>query len=191
MKKTFGPISVDEVKAGFKAEKGIHDAQIRQTVTTEYPSAIIGNSLMQGGLFAENEFELPAGKTFDSIRVTWIPVPAGTTVEAVAARLAALPNARIGQILSHKLEDVLTAEQKAAVDVGLTTMEVLRESHTVRDRDNNVVTPLQYKSTFFAANAVEDIDLRPQTTELVSQAPAQVNALQAAATTNALETLTV
>ena len=190
MKKSFSVISVDAVNEGLKAAKGIHQAQIRQTVTTEYPSARIGNSLIVGGLFAENEFNLAPGQSYESIRVTWLPVPAGTTVEEVQARLATLPNARIQVILSHNLEDVLTDEQKAAVRAELVTMEKLAENHVVKDSEGNVVQPVQYKSTFFAANATEDIDLRPETTGFIAAAPVntEVNALQAAAQPE-LETL--
>lgn len=190
MKKSFSNITVDSVNAGFKSDKGVDQAQLRQVVNTEYPSVRLNNSLSQGGLFEENEFNLTPGQTFESTRMAWISVPAGTSVEEVVARLANLPNARIGVVISHNLEDVLTDEQKAARKAELVSNETLYDRHVVKDSEGNIVQPVQFKSTFFATTAVEDIDLRPETTNFIAAAPAntEVNALQAVAQEQ-LETL--
>lgn len=183
MNKSFGSITVDVIKEGYKTQKGINQAQLRQLVTTEYPSARVGNSFTVKGLFDVSEFNLVPGESYESCRMAWVDVPAGTTVEQVIARLDTLPNARIGVVYSHKLEDTLSAEQQAAVVAGLTDMDTLYESHVVRNRDGVIVSPVTFKTTFFADKAVEDIDLRPQTIGEITQMSVQANALEAVLST--------
>ena len=158
MKTSFSAISVDNVSEN-TYKKGIFQAQIRQTVTTEYPSMRVGNSASDL-LFSESAFNIPAGQTYTSTRVTWIPVPAGTTKEQVEARLATVPDARIYRVISNKIEDVLTAEQNQAVNAGLRTLESFKDSLMVRDSEGKAVTPVQYRQNFFSAVGKEDVDMR-------------------------------
>lgn len=171
MEKIFGQITVDNVTQGLKADKGVWQAQLRQVVTTNYPSVRVTNSNQLGGLFDPGAFNIE-NQSYTSTRIAWVPVPENTTMEQVQAALAAKPNARLYTIMSHNLEDVLTDEQKAAVSAGLTTMDTLREKHVVKDREGNVVQPVQYKSVNFSETAVEDVDLRPATASTTTKAPA-------------------
>jgi len=170
MKTVFGKITVDSVSEN-TYKKGIYQAQLRQVVTTEYPSVKLGNS-NSDLLFGEDAFNLPAGQSYDSTRITWIPVPEGTTAEKVAERLEATPDARIYRVISNNVADVMTEEQHQSVKAGLRTMEDFKDSLIVRDSDGNTITPVQFRQNFFSATGKEDIDLR--TAANVSQeTPAQ------------------
>lgn len=161
MKKTFSTITLDGIVDGLKAEKGILQAQVRQTVRTEYPSARVNNSGTIG-LFNEEEFDLAEGQTYESIRVAWFSVPVGTTEEQVQARLDKHPNARIYSVMSNNLQDVLTDEQKAALANGIVTEETLYNRHVVRDNNQQIITPIQFKANFFSAIGADDVDLRTE-----------------------------
>ena len=162
--RTFGPITVDNVTPHtYKA--GISQAQLRQVVTTTYPSVRVGNS-KSDSLFAVDAFNLPAGQSFESTRVTWTNVPNGTTVEQVTEILAATPNARIYRQISHKVEDVMTDEQKQAVTAGLRTIEEFQDQLRVRRVNENtgeieeIEGKPQYRQNFFSKTAKADEDFR-------------------------------
>lgn len=170
--KTFSAISVDSInQSPYNAEK--FTAQVRQTVTTTYPSMRVGNS-KTAMLFDLEDFNLPDGQSFNSTRVTWIPVPAGTTVEQVVARLASAPQARIYRQISYQLADVLTSEQIGAVNAGLTTMAVLEDKLRVRKSDGTELEGRpQYSQNFFSTVAKADDDFRPA--EERTDVPEQTN----------------
>lgn len=158
IQQTETPITVDSVSPNaFK--KGVDQAQIRQTVMTIYPSTRVTNSLTSG-LFNSGDFKLPAGKSFESTRITWIPVPQGTTLAQVEKELSKNPKARIARVISNNLEDVLTEEQKNAVATGLTTLSTLEEKHLVKDASGIAVSPRQYRQNFFSKTGAPDIDKR-------------------------------
>jgi hypothetical protein len=165
IKKNFAAITVDEVKPSqYKAE--IDQAQVRQVVTTTYPSKRAGNSLSDS-LFSTEDFDFADGKTYQSTRITWIDVPKGTTKEKVADLLAQKPAATIQRVISNNVLDVLTDEQKSAIQRGIRTVAEYKESLLVKDgngdllknADGSLQAP-QYRQHFFKAVATEDIDLR-------------------------------
>jgi len=157
--RTFGPITVDSV-AVHTYKPNISQAQLRQVVTTTYPSVRIGNS-KTSNLFSLDAFNLPDGQSFDSTRVTWINVPNGTTVEQVQAALAAKPQSRIYRQISFKVEDVMTAEQRQSVGAGLRTIAEFQDQLRVRKTDGTEIEgPAQYRQNFFADTAKADDDFR-------------------------------
>lgn len=159
IKKNFAGITVDEVKPSqYKAE--IDQAQVRQVVTTTYPSKRAGNSLSDS-LFSTEDFGFADGQTYQSTRITWVDVPKGTTKEKVADLLAQKPTATIQRVISNNVLDVLTDEQKSAIARGLRTVADYQESLRVKDA-NGVDLPgaPQYRQHFFKAVATEDVDLR-------------------------------
>jgi hypothetical protein len=172
MKTTFGKLTVDSVSEN-TYKKGIFQAQIRQVVTTEYPSMRVGNS-SSDLLFSESSFNIPAGQSYNSTRVTWIPVPAGTTAAQVTERLSAVPDARIYRVISNNVNDVLTSEQHQAISAGLRTLESFKDSLLVRDSEGNAVVPAQYRQNFFSATGKEDVDMRTAKTANVPAAAAPV-----------------
>jgi hypothetical protein len=158
--KTFAPITVDNVGEN-QFKSSMDQAQIRQVVTRTYPSARIGNS-HSDSLFSTSEFNLEGGASYEQTRVTWIPVPKGTTQAQVEAKLKANPKARIYRVLS--LSPILTDSQKSAIDGGLTTLDVIAERQMIKDSEGNAVPfegQVQYAANFFSLVGKEDEDLRP------------------------------
>lgn len=158
--KTFAPVTVDSVgphtQNQNKIKAGILNAQIRQVVTTTYPSIQIKN----GGLFDVDEYGV-AGQTFDSTRVTWMDVPAGTSAERLQELLAVKPNARIAAIYSNKLEDVMTDGQKYAVKNGDQTLEFFENKLRIRGANGDDLPGVaQYRNYEFDVKGREDVDLR-------------------------------
>ena len=160
IKKEYGAISVDKVEAHqFKA--GVDQAQIRQIVTKIYPGSSVGNN-KSDSLFGADEFDLKGGKSYDSTRVTWIDVPAGTAQAKVEAMLAGLPDACIYQEVSDSA--ILTDNQESALESGLTTLDVFENAQLVKDDKGNEILDdagnLIYTAKFFSKTAKEDIDHR-------------------------------
>lgn len=159
IKATYGPITVDHVEPSqFNDEKW--QAQVRQLVTTMYPAQRNHDSLSDG-LFEPDAFG--EGQDFPEKRVTWIPVPAGTSVEDVKTLLAQVPEACIQKTLS--LEPILSDEQINAMSNGLSdmTMDGYKEK-CVKDTNDNIVLYADaapfYRSTKFKLTFEEDVDLR-------------------------------
>lgn len=164
LKKIFGAVLVMAVSESLNPKKW--QAELRQKVTTIYPG-VRPNDSLSDPLFDEKEFG-QSGQEFTEERVTWIPVPVGTTLEEVKAQLAGYPNARLQRILS--LHPILTEEQKATMGgINRKTEEDYR-ANFVRERSDVEGEPGApvlyqgynfYRQIKFRTQAVEDIDLRP------------------------------
>lgn len=164
IKKSYGKISIDSVSAS-QFKDHVFQAQLRQLVETTYPSKRVGNSNADM-LFTTDDFNLPDGQSFSSTRVTWVDVPLNSTKASVTKVLAKYPNACIQRIISNKVEDCLTDEQKSGIKQGFTTLEHYED--TLRVRDNNgkdLDGPAQYRQYFFKKEFVEDLDLRTSSTK--------------------------
>jgi len=165
VKKTLAAITVDHVQPHkYKGDKGIDSAQLRQIMTTTYPSVRIGNS-KSDGLFNQEDFKLLEGKSYTSTRVTWINAPSGTTVQQIQELLASKPNACIYRTISFRIEDVLTDEQKQAISAGLRSVEEFKDQLRVRRQNEagqvvEIDGPPQYRQYFFSTVAKEDEDYR-------------------------------
>lgn len=158
IKKVYAKITVDKVEQD-QYKTDLYSAQIRQIVTKVYPSASISNN-MSDSLFSVDSFELE-GSEFTETRVTWIPVPHGTTAEQVQAKLDACPNAKIYKILSH--EPILTDGQEYALEKGLTDLATFENAQLVRDNDGNPILDdgaMQYSAKFFSVEGKDDEDRR-------------------------------
>lgn len=162
VQKKFGQITVDSVTAHTmnekKANAGILNAQLRQTVTSIYPTM----NIKSGGLFEPNAFgDAVAGQSYESTRVTWLDVPAGTSVETLQQLLNASPSARIVAVYGNKVEDVLLPNEKAAIAAGLQTLEFFEEKRRIRAKDGSELPgERQYSNFFFDKAGRADIDLR-------------------------------
>lgn len=196
--RTFGAITVDSVGPS-EYKEGVLQAQIRQVVTTEYPSKRVDNSL-QDSLFATEDFNLGAGQTFESTRMAWINVPLTATAEQVSALLDTKENARVCKKYSNKLLDVLTDEQKYAIAKGLRTAKQFAETLVIRNEAGEVVKPIQYAQGFFVndytnhkgsndtgINIFGDIDVRTVKTIAKATEAEQVEAAGAVAAKLAAE----
>lgn len=150
IKTVFGKITVDSVKAD-AYKPALDSAQLRQEVTRIYPSVQTSNS-MSDSLFSTSDFGLEDGSEYKEIRVTWIPVPKGSTAEAVQAMLDKLPKAKIYKILSN--EAILTSGQEYAIEAGLTSLETFENAQMVRDSEGNPIVDangaIQFSAKFFS-----------------------------------------
>lgn len=174
--RTYGKITVDAVNAS-QFKDGVMQAQLRQVITTTYPSKRAGNSLSDSLGFTQDDFNFGDGQSFDSTRITWIDVPEGTTIQKVKELLKAKPQACIQRIISNNVEDVLTAEQKSAISRGLRTLDQYKESLVVKKQDGSALKGApQYRQHFFKAVATEDKDLRKN---VAAPANAEVGMLNA------------
>jgi hypothetical protein len=159
IERSFGPISVDEVKPNQYNEKA-WQAQLRQEVTTTYPAARAHDSLSDG-LFAADEFG--EGESHVEKRVTWSPAKIDSTVEIIEEILRQNPDAVLLKTLS--MEPILSAEQTNAMETGLSdkTPEDYAEKF-VPDAEGEPVLfagkPF-YRSIKFKKVYEPDIDLRP------------------------------
>jgi hypothetical protein len=159
IKKVFGKITVDKVEAD-RYKESLDSAQIRQIVTKIYPSASVSNN-KQDSLFSTEDFGLEGGSEYTEERVTWIPVPKGTTAEQVQAMLDKKPDAKIYKVLSH--EPILTDGQEYALEAGLIDLETIAEKQMVRDGEGSPILfndEVQFSAKFFSLAGKEDEDLR-------------------------------
>jgi len=164
IKTQFAAIKVDEVKRSSFGKVNI--AVLRQKVKTTYPASRAGNS-MSDSLFAQNDFKA-VGKEYINDRVTFIKVPLEATKETVQAKLDKLPDARIYRIMSSQLEDVMTDEQKKAIEEGISSKSMEEYEKTMKAINPENGQPLMnngevfYRALYFSSTNVEDIDLRGQ-----------------------------
>ena len=154
--KTFGPITVGSIhESPFTNDAGerIYNIELRQTITTEYTS--VGNN-RQDGLFTADELGLEP-RVEDSTRVAFMRVGSAdpSWIDKTKKALASLPNARIYQILSHNVEDVLTAGQQWAIEDGRMTIADFEKKSAVPN-----TSPVIYRQAFFSKETTADIDFR-------------------------------
>lgn len=164
-----GTLEISRVHATQWQKEGTLTAEIKQTVTTKsyYPSKSVSNN-MQDNPFSTADFGFSEKEyTSDEKRVAWVDVPLDSTVESVAARLAALPTATICKTLANR--PIVTDSQNYAISAGLTTMDAIADKQVVRypvghpQAGSLILDPngkVQYKATFFKNSATEDSDLR-------------------------------
>lgn len=152
-------ITVANVKQHtFKPEIG--SAEIHQIVESIYDKRQINS----GGLFGVEEFKLEEGQKFQSERVAFIDVPLGVSVEEVQKRIDALPNAKIIRIMSDK--PILSENQKAAIDKGITTLEKIADRQMVRNSETGELVLRKdtgkpfYSKKVFSPTGEADVDMR-------------------------------
>lgn len=164
-----GALEVSRVYAADYQKEGTLTAEIKQTITTKsyYPSKSVSNNL-QDNPFSTSEFGFSENEyTAQETRVVWVEVPLGSTVEAVAAKLASLPDANIYKMLANK--PILSDNQLYAIGAGLTTKDIIADKQVVRYPTGHpqagqiILDPqgkVQYKATYFKTTAMADQDLR-------------------------------
>jgi len=169
-----GTLTVDEVKQGKYDEPGELTAQLRQVITTisHYPKKRITND-MQDNVFSQEEFGVGT-QDFETKenRVTWFPVPKGSTVASVNAKLAEYPAKRLYKVLSNR--PILNSNQKSAINNRITTESIIAEGQVIRYPENPdtladgtagkiVLDPagkVQYRAVYFSATGKADEDRR-------------------------------
>lgn len=163
--KVFQAINVVGIGPSLNARKW--QAQLEQIVATTYPG-VRGNDSMSDALYSGAALGAQP-TTFNEKRVTWVPVPVGSTLESVKEQLSRMPEARLQRILS--LKPILSEEQVNAIQTGLSnkTVEDYSEkfARQTSEQDGIPGEPLTYnglpfyRAIKFRASAEEDIDTRP------------------------------
>jgi len=185
MAKKFLAIGVDSVA---KSKLGnLFQAQLRQQVEETYGRR--ANNSRTDSLFDDADFgEELTTQTYTTTRVAWINVPSSSTVESVAALLAAHPASRIYRILSFDVTDVLTDEQRAVWSNSSYDFdrESVIERMKVRDADGEIVLDPVYKcpmyrQSFFSKNGHEDLDYRAESAKRLGLTPGIETAVDAEA----------
>lgn len=160
------PVVVDDVKpiegvrkdgTPFTNDK-TDRAQLRQVVKKEYPATQVSTK-MRDNLFAIDEFG--DGNSYEEARVTWIPVPKGTTKKKVEEMLKKFPQATIYKVLSS--DPVLDETDERALENGLTEIEDIMDRQRVVDENEIPVLyhgMEQYRKVFFSKTFRNDVDNR-------------------------------
>jgi len=166
---SFGELKVSRVYVSQFQKKNTLTAEIKQEITTKtyYPSQSISNSLSDN-IFDVKDFAIEEQEfTNTETRVSWLDVPAGTTLADVNNKLANVPEARLQKIVSN--HPILSEQDKRAIANGLTTLDAIAEKQVLRYPashvnagelvlDNNGKP--QYRRISFVATAKADEDLR-------------------------------
>jgi hypothetical protein len=167
---TKGAITVEKVEASQYQKAGTLTATLRQeiTITSEYPSKRVGNS-MQDSLSPIEDYGFET-TTFISKenRVAFPNVAAGTTLEQANALIAASPQACLYKVLAN--EPILNEDQLYAIQTDLRTKDQFANSQVVRYPADHDVSPnqiikdpngnVQYRAVFFSKTAKQDQDWR-------------------------------
>lgn len=168
---TRGPIVVDELRASQYQKTGTITAILKQEVTVKsvYPGVSISNS-HQDNVFGMDDFENVGEQEYSNveIRTAFINVPEHVTLEAVQAKINAMPKACLYRVLSNT--PIMTDDTKRAIERGLVTKDTLANSQAVRYPDDHAEYPgqlildqngnPQYRKVFFKTTATEDQDVR-------------------------------
>ena len=163
-------IIVSRVYSADYQKEGTQTAEVKQTIKTNsfYPTKSVSDNLRDNP-FATKEFGF-AEQAFESTetRVAWFPVPMGTTVEQVQAKIAGNKEACIYRILANK--PILSDSQLYAIENGVTTKDIIADAQAVRYPANHptlagklildIFGKVQYKVTPFKVTATKDVDMR-------------------------------
>jgi len=161
-KVSHGPVTIDKLYKSDYQKKGTQSVQLRQLVTTDatYPSV----QPKTGGLFSTEEFGIE-GQEFTSTeqRIAWVDVPEDVDAAAVQARLDAMPEKGIMKVLSNR--PILSANQKNAVERGVTELDTFANSQVVRypdghEKEGQLILDksgkIQYRVNSFEPTLVKD-----------------------------------
>ncbi len=154
-------ITVDHVKDhAFKDD--VLSCQLRQIVTKRvtYPCRV--NNSKQDSLYTAEELGI-SSKIFESssIRIAWVEVPLNAKAEEIEKRLNNNPNAKIYQIVSTNIEDLLTEGQIYNISEGILDIETVKESCILKNKEGNHIFDSNgnqiYRKCFLSLKNQEDI----------------------------------
>lgn len=174
-----GELKVSRLFKNTYQKENTMTAELRQSVVTDsfYPAAQVQND-MQDNIFGTEDFGFSETKYSNTEnRVSWIDVPANSTLEQVSEKLASFEKANLYRFLSN--HPILTSSQKSAIDSGITTKDIIAESQVVRypegtmqnGEDVGLQLALdpngkpQYRAVFFSKEGKEDTDNRSNEAE--------------------------
>lgn len=169
MKKSFG--AVTGTKVHDSVSKSSDSFEVRQQVTTIYPSARGSNS--RSSALVDNS-KFGDGAEFVSERVAFIKVPKGTTLPQAQKLLSKIANGgHIYRVMSSDITDVATEEQ-----LEMRSLDELKASLTAINPETG--KPMLhngkpfYRATYWVNAFKEDIDLRSKVATSATVSPAQV-----------------
>ncbi len=148
---------------------------IKQTIETVYPSKRYNSSLSEG-LF-NNDSD---GESYQNTRYCLVKAPTGITEEEAKEQLSKFPEACIQQIVSNRLNDILSDNDLYAIENGLVTEEELSDRYEMQDSQGNRyidgkirvnsdgellsnTSKREYRRFVFRQQYVEDVDNRSLT----------------------------
>lgn len=170
-------VTCTSVKKGQYQDDNQLTAELRQKVKTIsiYPGIQTEND-MQQNVFSASEFNAtPKEYVNEEMRVAWIDVPAGVSVDDVQAKIPA--DASLYRVLSNA--PILTSGHRNAIDRGLVTLDKIADAQVLRypeghEKAGKIILDqtgrVQYRKIFFWASKKEDIDLRGTVDEYKSAA---------------------
>lgn len=145
---------------------GIFNATLKIKVATGGPS--VANS-KSNSFFQSDDFNGALDGKYTSTRVTWMKVPAGTTIEQMNQLIASHPDCCIYRIIANEVEPVLTNEQHAAIasdKYPSINLEYYASVQSLRVSADGI-TPIddkygqpQYRQYFFSKTKEGDLDFR-------------------------------
>lgn len=168
----FGPIELVKISSDNASKKP--QAELRQVVTTRYPSMRVGSSTSDS-FFTEEEMGVET-KNYDSIRYFWMKVTNIVTPEMLEEKFIKFPKARIMRSLFSTPQ--ISIEHKQAIAAELTTEEEIIESQLVvygpnsKKKGEEPGTPIlhlgakQYRTYDLKMSPVADVDQRVAPSEL-------------------------
>lgn len=138
----FSKITVDLIK-DHRFKDNCLQCQLRQTVTKK------SNDLSD---------ELFSNK---SHRICWTEVPLGTKPLDIENKLKNLPKARIYQIVSTNINDLLNDGQKYMIEIGVLDIEDVKIRLSLKSKEGKLITDINnnqiYRNCFFSSDDKEDI----------------------------------
>lgn len=137
IRKEYGALTLSRVYKGTYDTDGFKTAELKQKVTTHYPSKSIAND-MDDSLFGSADFgESIKGQSYDDTRVAWIAVPESFTEDQVREVVSKFTNAKLYRVMSN--HPIVDSAQAAAINnskVNL-TLDVIANSQATRYPDGH------------------------------------------------------
>lgn len=176
---TKGKVTFSRLYKSEYQKEGSLTVEVKQIITKKsYYAAKKYNSDLQDNLFSDEEFGAEE-KEYSSTetRVAWIQVPSTTTEAQVKQMILKLAStACIFKILSNA--PILDSNQQKAIDNNLKSLEDFSDAQVARyprgsEKEGQVIlddnSKVQYRRTLFSKIHKEDIDLRGNGDEFVSE----------------------
>lgn len=163
---------------GKNQKNGSKTVELRQEITTtSYYKSVKYSNNEQDSLFSDAEYGGASEKSYTNteVRIDWINVPVDKTNDEILALVASLSNACIRRVLSNA--PILTDDQKSAIASPKLeyTLDDAAESQVIRNPQTAELAldqngKVQYRKCFFAKTFKQDIDLRGNGEEYMTEA---------------------
>jgi len=145
----YSKITIDKIKDHLRDD--CLSCQLRQIVTTNihYPNKIQYKYKKSYRTFSRKQ-----------IRIAWINIPLESTIQSVEDYLKNLPTARIYQILTTDIKDILTEGHYYYLDLGELFIEDLKDKYALKTlgiQHLSITGKKIYRNCIFSETIKEDI----------------------------------